>query len=162
MKIVIAPDSFKECLPAAKVAAAIAEGLRVAWAAAGPADESLDLVAVPMADGGEGTVETVLAAAGGELRKVTVTGPIGAPVEASFGLLADGETAVLEMASAAGLHLVPADRRDPTRTTTFGVGRADSRGAGRGGASAADRHRRQQYDRRRNGLRTGVGLAIPG
>jgi len=122
VRIIVAPDSFKECLPAPQVAQAIADGLRQAWASAGPKDEPLQIVPVPMADGGEGTVETVLAAAGGQLRKVTVTGPLGEPVEASFGLLADRATAVLEMASAAGLHLVPLDRRDPTRTTTYGVG----------------------------------------
>ncbi len=122
MKIVVAPDSFKECLPAGLVAQAIADGLRAAWAALGPGDERLEVVPVPMADGGEGTVETVLAAAGGQLRTVTVTGPLGEPVQASFGLLADGVTAVIEMASAAGLHLVPPPQRDPTKTTTYGVG----------------------------------------
>jgi glycerate 2-kinase len=121
MKIIIAPDSFKECLPAAAVAQAIGEGLKAAWSALGSADERLEIVSVPMADGGEGTAETVLAAAGGHMRYVTVTGPLGEPVQASFGLLADGTTAVIEMASAAGLHLVPLDRRDPTKTTTFGV-----------------------------------------
>lgn len=121
MKVIVAPDSFKECLPAAEVAQAIGDGLRQAWQAAG-LSETLEIVPVPMADGGEGTVETVLAAAGGQLRKVTVMGPLGRPVEAGFGLLADGSTAVLEMASAAGLHLVERDRRDPTKTTTHGVG----------------------------------------
>lgn len=122
MKIVIAPDSFKECLPAAAVAEAIAKGLLAAWAAVGAAGESLEIVPVPMADGGEGTVQTVLAAAGGQLRTTTVTGPLNTPVQASYALLADGKTAVLEMAGAAGLHLVPLDQRDPTRTTTYGVG----------------------------------------
>ncbi len=122
MKIIVAPDSFKECLPAADVARAIAEGLRAAWISAGPEDEPLEVVAVPMADGGEGTVETLVAAAGGQLRTVTVTGPLGEPVQAAFGLLADGVTAVIEMAQAAGLHLVPIERRDPARTTTRGVG----------------------------------------
>ena len=147
MKIIVAPDSFKECLPAAAVAQAIAEGLRAAWTALGPQDETLEVVPVPMADGGEGTVETVLAAAGGQMRLVAVTGPLGEPVEATFGLLADGATAVMEMASAAGLHLVPLDRRDPTRTTTRGVGEliraALDAGAGKiligiGGSSTTD------------------------
>lgn len=122
MKIIVAPDSFKECLPAAAVAQAIGEGLRAAWASVGPAGEPLEVVAVPMADGGEGTVETLVAAAGGQLRPVTVSGPLGERVEATFGLLADGATAVIEMASAAGLHLVPVEQRDPTKTTTYGVG----------------------------------------
>lgn len=122
MKIVVAPDSFKECLSAAAVAQAIGEGLQAAWASAGPRDEPLEIVPVPMADGGEGTVETVLAAGGGERRIVTVTGPLGQKAQASYGLLADGKTAVIEMASAAGLHLVPLENRDPTKTTTYGVG----------------------------------------
>jgi glycerate kinase len=122
VKIVVAPDSFKECLPAAQVAQAIADGLNAAWAALGPREERLEVVPVPMADGGEGTVETVLAAAGGQRRTATVTGPLGEPVQASFGLLADGATAVIEMASAAGLQLVPPPQRDPTKTTTYGVG----------------------------------------
>jgi len=122
MKIVVAPDSFKESLSADRVAEAIRAGLLRAWEALGPADDRLDVDMVPMADGGEGTVRIVLAAAGGRLCKVRVTGPLSEPVEAEFGLLSDGRTAVIEMASAAGLHLVPEDRRDPTRTTTYGVG----------------------------------------
>ena len=90
MKIIVAPDSFKECLSAAGVAQAITEGLQAAWASVGPAGEPLEVVAVPMADGGEGTVETLLAATGGQRRTVTVTGPLGEPVQAMFGMLADG------------------------------------------------------------------------
>jgi glycerate 2-kinase len=122
MKIVVAPDSFKECLPAAAVAQAIGEGLKAAWESVGPAGEPLEVVPVPMADGGEGTVETVVAATGGHVRSLVVMGPVGDPVEATFGLLGDGATAVIEMASAAGLHLVPQEERDPTMTTTYGVG----------------------------------------
>ncbi len=122
MKIVVAPDSFKECLSAVEVTRAIAEGLRAAWAALPVEGESLEIVEVPVADGGEGTVDTVVAATGGQVRGVAVTGPLGERVEARFGLLADGATAVIEMASAAGLHLVPADRRNPEKTSTYGVG----------------------------------------
>jgi glycerate 2-kinase len=115
LKVVIAPDSFKECLAAEAVAAAMAEGVRAAAPKA-------RVVCVPMADGGEGTVRALVAATGGTLRRATVTGPLGEPVESEFGLLGGGRTAVIEMAAASGLPLVPANRRDPTRTTTFGTG----------------------------------------
>lgn len=115
MKIVIAPDSFKECLAAEDVAEAMARGVRTAAPRA-------EVVTVPMADGGEGTVRALVAATGGELRLARVAGPWGEPVDAEFGLLGDGKTAAIEMAAASGLPLVPRDRRDPTRTTTFGTG----------------------------------------
>jgi glycerate kinase len=114
-KIVIAPDSFKECLAAEAVAAAMAAGVR----AAAP---DAEVVCVPMADGGEGTVRALVAATGGTLHRATVTGPLGEPVEAEFGVLGDGRTAVIEMAAASGLPLAPPARRDPTRTTTYGTG----------------------------------------
>ena len=76
----------------------------------------------PMADGGEGTVEALVAATGGSFREAVVAGPLGEPVRARFGMLGDGHTAVLEMAAASGLALVPRDRRDPSRTSTRGTG----------------------------------------
>jgi len=119
MRVVIAPDSFKECLAAADVCRAVAEG----WRAVYP-DAELDLV--PMADGGEGTVDALVAATGGEKRFRVVTGPLGDPVEAAYGILPSpspsGKTAVIEMASASGLALVPPKRRDPLVTTTRGTG----------------------------------------
>ena len=115
MRFVIAPDSFKGSSSAKEVAQAIAEGLREALP-----DAECDLV--PMADGGEGTVEALVAATGGEIVKVRVTGPLGEPVDAFFGLLGDRHTAVIEMAAAAGLHLVPPEKRNPMVTTTYGVG----------------------------------------
>ncbi len=114
MQVLIAPDSFKECLSAHAVAAAIAEG----WRDVHP-DDDLDLV--PIADGGEGTVDAILAATGGTRIAARVTGPLGAPVEAVYGLLDDG-TAIIEMAAASGLALVPAAERDPAITTTRGTG----------------------------------------
>jgi glycerate kinase len=75
-----------------------------------------------MADGGEGTLDALVSATGGEIRALDVLGPLGKPVRARFGLLGDGRTAVLEMASASGLALVPTDQRDPSRTTTWGTG----------------------------------------
>ncbi|WP_160286138.1 glycerate kinase family protein [Pseudomonas knackmussii] len=114
MKLVIAPDSFKESLSAPDVAAAIARG----WLRARPADE---ILLRPMADGGEGTVDAVLEATGGERRECLVRGPLGTPVQAHWGWLEEG-SAVIEMAAASGLHLVPAHQRDATRTSSFGTG----------------------------------------
>ncbi|HHY93087.1 MAG TPA: glycerate kinase, partial [Firmicutes bacterium] len=115
MRVVIAPDSFKGSLTAWEAAAAMAEGVRRLWPAA-------ETVLVPMADGGEGTTEALVRATGGTLHEQTVTGPLGEPVRAAFGILGDGATGVIEMAAAAGLYLVPEDRRDPRVTTTYGVG----------------------------------------
>ncbi|HUS92646.1 MAG TPA: glycerate kinase [Phycisphaerae bacterium] len=115
MRIVIAPDSFKECLSAAEVAAALAEGARDACP-----DARIELC--PMADGGEGTVAAMVAATGGEARSVRVSGPLGEPRTAELGLLGDGRTAVIEMAAASGLDLVPPARRNPMLTTTRGTG----------------------------------------
>lgn len=114
MKVVIAPDSFKESLSAPEVAQAITRG----WQRARPADEVL---LRPMADGGEGTVDAVLAAKPGERRECRVCGPLGQPVTAHWGWLEDG-TAVIEMAAASGLHWVPQRKRDATRTTSRGTG----------------------------------------
>lgn len=115
LRVVIAPDKFKGCLTAEAVAEAIRAGvLRAAPGAL------VDLA--PVADGGDGTVETLLVAMGGERVVVPVTGPLGEPRTANFGMLADGRTAVLEMAEASGLKHVPRDRRDPGRATTRGTG----------------------------------------
>jgi glycerate kinase len=115
MRIICAPDSFKESISATAAAEAMARGVQRA-----KPDAEVDIC--PIADGGEGTVDALVAATAGQLRRTPVTGPLGEPVVASWGLLGDGVTAVIEMAAAAGLALVPAHRRDPTRTTTFGVG----------------------------------------
>ncbi|RYL95828.1 glycerate kinase [Sporolactobacillus sp. THM7-4] len=114
-KVVIAPDSFKECLTALEAAEAIKEGLKTVW-------PNAEYVTVPMADGGEGTVQSLIDATHGKLIKKQVTGPTGKPVQGFFGLLGDAETAVIEMAAAAGLDYVPAPERNPLRATTFGVG----------------------------------------
>ncbi|MGY2291007.1 glycerate kinase [Pseudomonas sp. SDO528_S397] len=115
MKIIIAPDSFKDSLSAEDVAQAIAEGLATVWPEA-------ELVKCPMADGGEGTVESVLAACNGELRSHVVQGPLGGTVEAHWGWLAHSHTAIIEMAEASGLQLVPTGQRDACTSTTFGTG----------------------------------------
>lgn len=115
MKIVIAPDSFKENLTSLEVASELEAGLRRVWPDA-------EYVKVPMADGGEGTVQSLVDATGGRIVKCAVTGPMGQKVLASYGLLGDGRTAVIEMAEASGLPLVPKPERDPLRATTFGTG----------------------------------------
>src|SRR5436190_16981014 len=115
MRIIIAPQSLKGSLTAAEAGQAIAAGVEAVYPEA-----EIDIV--PIADGGEGTVQALVDATGGEIVQQTVTGPLGEPVTAFFGLLGDGRTAALEMAAAAGLPLVPPDKRDPRITTTYGVG----------------------------------------
>lgn len=115
MRIVIAPQSLKGSLTAAQAGEAIAQGALEVFPGA-----EIDIV--PVADGGEGTVQALIDATGGEILAQEVTGPLGQPVMAQFGLLGDGQTAVIEMASAAGLPLVPTAQRDPRITTTYGVG----------------------------------------
>ena len=115
MKVVIAPDSFKESLSALEVAGAIRDGFREIFPDA-------TYVLLPVADGGEGTVQAMVEATGGTLVRLAVTGPLGRPVEAFYGLTGDGRTAVIEMAAAAGLMLVPPSQRNPLITTTYGVG----------------------------------------
>lgn len=115
LKIVAAPDKFRGSLSAAEAAKAMAIGAR-------RADPSIRVIEIPMADGGEGTVEALVAATGGSFRSVRVKGPLGDPVEARFGLLGDGVTAALEMASASGLALIGRDRRDPWNASTRGTG----------------------------------------
>jgi len=115
MKIVIAPDSFKDSLSAQGVADAIAAGLAEVWPEA-------QLLKCPMADGGEGTVESILAACDGELRRETVTGPLGAEAHAHWGWLPQSHTAIIEMAEASGLQLVPPGQRDACSSSTFGTG----------------------------------------
>jgi glycerate kinase len=114
MKAVIAIDSFKGSLSSTAAGEAAAAGVRDAIPGA-------ETIVRPLADGGEGTMETLVAGLGGEQRTVSVTGPDGRPVSAAYGVLPGG-TAVLEMAAAAGITLVERERRDPLRATTFGVG----------------------------------------
>ncbi len=115
MKIIIAPDSFKDSLSAEGVAQAIAAGWAQVWPDA-------EFVQCPMADGGEGTVAAVLAACNGELRSQTVQGPLGGTVEARWGWLAESRTALIEMAEASGLQLVAPGKRDACSSSTYGTG----------------------------------------
>ena len=114
MKVVIAIDSFKGSLPSIAAGEAAAAGIRDAIPEA-------ETIVRPLADGGEGTVDALIAGMGGEKRTVTVTGPMGRPVEAAYGILPGG-TAVMEMAAAAGITLVSSEERNPLVATTFGVG----------------------------------------
>lgn len=116
MKILIAPDKFKGCLTANQVARAIAAGLR-------NVDPSMQLDECPMADGGEGTVAALVAATGGRIETRRVVGPLPQmQVDAQFGILGDGQTAVIEMAAASGLALLKPRDRNPMNTTTYGTG----------------------------------------
>ena len=115
MKIVIAPDSYKESLSALEVAQAVEAGFREVFPDA-------DYVLLPMADGGEGTVEAMVAATGGRKEIVAVAGPLGERVEAFYGLTGDGDTAVIEMAAASGLMLVAPAARNPLCTSSRGTG----------------------------------------
>lgn len=114
MKIVIAPDSFKGSSSAIQVAERIAKGIR-------KVSPDAEIVKIPVADGGEGTVEAVVAGGNGIFRDVEVTGPLGDRITARYGIL-DGTRAVIEMAAASGLPLVPKEKRNPLNTTTRGTG----------------------------------------
>jgi glycerate 2-kinase len=142
VRVLVAPDKFRGTLTAPDAAAAIAVG----WRRSRPGD---DVDEVALADGGEGTLNALLDALGGERRAVTVSGPLGEPVEAAIGLASRGaeRLAVVETAMACGLDLIPAERRDPLRASTFGAGelllaaareRADEILVGVGGSATTD------------------------
>lgn len=114
-RVVIAPDSFKESLPAPEVAGAIARGVKRCC-------PDTETVLVPLSDGGEGLVNALVAAVGGVEKVSTVTGPLGESVEAHWGILSDRKTAVIEMAQASGLDLVPPKKRNPLHATSYGTG----------------------------------------
>ena len=115
MKIVIAPDSFKGSLTAVEIADAIGQGVKEIFPEA-------KIIKIPMADGGDGTVQCLVTATGGEILREKVTGPLGDEVLASYGILGGMKTAVIEMAEASGLTLVPENKRNPLITTTYGTG----------------------------------------
>ena len=100
MKIIVAPDSFKGSLSALSVANAMEQGILSVFPDA-------NVIKIPIADGGEGTVEALVTAAGGKMIEQTVQGPLGEPVKAHWGILGDKQTAVIEMAAASGLTLLP-------------------------------------------------------
>ena len=115
MKIVVAIDSFKGSLTSLEAGQAVRSGVLNACPDA-------QVTVMPLADGGEGTVEALTLGMGGALQTVTVTGPLGESVTAQYGILQDKKTAIIEMAAAAGITLIPEERRSPLHTTTYGVG----------------------------------------
>lgn len=115
MKIVIAPDSFKESLSSIEVADAIAVGIRQVFPEA-------ELIKLPVADGGEGTVDAMVVGTHGRNVNCRVTGPMGTSIDAFWGLLGDGTTAVIEVAAAVGLDKVPVNERNPLKASSYGVG----------------------------------------
>ena len=115
MKIVIAPDSFKESMTALEAAQSIEKGMKAVF-------QDAEYQLLPMADGGEGTVQSLVDATDGTIRERSVTGPLGETVQAFLGILGNGKTAVIEMAAASGLHLVEPAKRNPLLTTSRGTG----------------------------------------
>ena len=115
MKVTVAIDSFKGSLSTFEAASAIEEGIKRVY-------NDAEVVKSPRADGGEGTVEAIIAAGGGEMVTVSVTGPLGVKIDASYGFITDTKTAVIEMSAAAGITLVSDAERNPLNTTTYGVG----------------------------------------
>ena len=116
MKIVLAPDSFKESLSSFEVCNALKTGLLKEL-------PDIQVVLSPIADGGEGTVETLLTVSGAKSYSNKVMGPMGQEVRAKWGILSENaNTAIIEMASASGLPLIPPELRNPMKTTSYGVG----------------------------------------
>ena len=115
MKIVIAPDSFKGSLTAPQVAEAIEAGFLLVF-------PSIVTDKLPMADGGEGTVASLVASSDGKMQQVSVLNPLGNQIPSEFGIMGDCQTAVIEMASASGLPLISQDQQNPMLTTTYGTG----------------------------------------
>lgn len=115
LRVVVAPDSYKGSVSALGVAQAMERGILKVF-------PNAQVCKIPLADGGEGTVEALVAATGGQLQQAEVTGPLGKRVMASWGILGDGITAVIEMAAASGLPLVSANERNPRLTTSYGTG----------------------------------------
>ena len=115
MKFILAPDSFKESMTAKEACISMENGIRKVF-------KDATCIHVPMADGGEGTVDALIESTNGNIYEVEVTAPLGNKVKAKFGILGDGKTAVIEMAEASGIHLVKLEDRNPLLTTTFGTG----------------------------------------
>lgn len=113
--IVLAPDSFKESMTAKEVCVAMERGIK-------KVNSNIQCIHVPMADGGEGTMQSLVDATGGEVYSLEVVGPLENKVKAEYGILGNGEIGVLEMASASGIHLVSLEERNPLITTTYGTG----------------------------------------
>lgn len=113
--ILLAPDSFKESMTAKEACEAMEKGIK-------KVNKDINCIQVPMADGGEGTMQSLVDATGGKIYKLRAVGPLGNEVESEYGILGDKETGIIEMASASGMALVPAEKRNPLVTTTYGTG----------------------------------------
>ncbi|MBN2656816.1 MAG: glycerate kinase [Spirochaetales bacterium] len=125
MKVILAIDSFKGSLPSSRLAAAAEKGILAVYPEA-------EVVKIPVADGGEGTVEALVAGTEGSYIDLAVLGPLDEPVMARYGISGDGSTAVIEMAEASGLPLIPPDKRNPEKTSTYGTGQLILDGIERG------------------------------
>jgi glycerate kinase len=115
MKIIIAPDSYKGCLRSIEICQYLAEGIK-------QVRPDAEIIQMPMADGGEGSVEAIVLSTQGEFHKLKVHGPLGNQVEAVYGTAGNSNTAVMEMASASGIELLPREKLNPLKTTTYGTG----------------------------------------
>lgn len=115
LTIVLAPDSFKESMTAKEACEAMERGIK-------KVNNNINCIHVPMADGGEGTMQSLVDATNGKVYSLKVVGPLGNEVEAQYGILGDGDVGILEMASASGIHLVSTEKRNPLLTTTYGTG----------------------------------------
>jgi glycerate kinase len=115
MKVIIAMDSFKGSLSSNELANSVEQGIKKVYPDA-------EVIKIPVADGGEGTVESLVEGTDGNFVEVSIADPLLIPVKAKYGILGDGKTAVIEMATASGLPLVPIDKRNPMKTTTYGTG----------------------------------------
>lgn len=115
MKVVIAIDSFKGSLSSNELGDALSLGIKKVY-------KDVEIIKIPIADGGEGTVEAMVYGTGGKFIEVEVHGPLMNKIKATYGILGDGKTAIIEMATASGLPLVPVEKRNPNKTTTFGTG----------------------------------------
>src|SRR5690606_25716310 len=115
MNIIVAPDSFKDCLSAKEVAYYISKGIRRVYPDA-------TIYEVPLSDGGEGLIDALLESTDGKSRSVLVHDPLGRSINAEFGVFKDGTTAIIELARASGLELLPENERNPLLTSTYGTG----------------------------------------
>ena len=115
MKFIIAPDSYKGCLKSIEICEYLAIGIK-------EINPNAEIEKLPMADGGEGTVEAIVLSTGGEFHKLKVLGPLGEQVEAIYGVAGNSNTAVMEMASASGIELLPREKLNPLKTSTYGTG----------------------------------------
>ncbi|MDT8715144.1 glycerate kinase [Clostridium sp. 19966] len=115
LNIILAPDSFKESMTAKEACVAMEKGIK-------KVNDKINCIHVPMADGGEGTMQSLIDATGGRKYSLKVVGPLGNEVDAEYGILGNGKIGILEMASASGIQLVPKEKRNPLITTTYGTG----------------------------------------